>query len=121
MHLPGASVEISDSFSPLRFSFRFTMNLLGWFSFRTELERFYKVHHVLNFPAPHVALFCFVLAVLVHPDLNNRPIFDAIWTSSLYVDVVSLLPQLWLMGKQGDNKSVDAFSAHYIFLIAIIE
>lgn len=70
-----------------------------------------------SFAAPQVVVFCFLLAVLVHPDLNNRPFFDAIWTASLYVDVVSTLPQLWMIGKIGGK--VDALSAHYVFLIAV--
>ena len=31
-------------------------------------------------------LCCFCLAVLIHPDLNNRPLFDSVWTAALYVD-----------------------------------
>merc|ERR1719240_171176 len=70
-----------------------------------------------SFAAPQTICVCFVLAVLIHPDLNNRPFFDAIWTSSLYVDVVSTLPQLWMIGKIGSK--VDALSAHYVFLVAV--
>ena len=52
----------------------------------------------LNFPK---GLVCIVLAILIHPDLNNRPVFDSTWTGSLYIDVVSTLPQLWMIGKMG--------------------
>lgn len=69
-----------------------------------------------TFMAPQVCVCCFLLAVIIHPDLNNRPFFDAIWTSALYVDVVSTLPQLWMIGKIGGK--VDALSAHYVALIA---
>lgn len=43
--------------------------------------------------------------------------FDAIWTASLYVDVVSTLPQLWMIGRLGGK--VDALCAHYVALIAV--
>jgi len=70
-----------------------------------------------TFAASYVSFGCFCLAVVIHPDLNNRPFFDAIWTASLYVDVVSTLPQLWMIGKLGGK--VDALSAHYVALIAL--
>lgn len=70
-----------------------------------------------TFPAGKVCCVCGVLALLVHPDLNNRLIFDSIWTSSLYIDVVSTLPQLWMIGKLGGK--FDALSAHYVALVAV--
>lgn len=69
-----------------------------------------------TFPAAKVCAVCFVLSLLVHPDLNNRLFFDAIWTASLYIDVVSTLPQLWMIGKLGGK--FDALSAHYVALVA---
>jgi len=69
-----------------------------------------------TFAAEYILAGCFVLAAVNHPDLNNRPFFDAIWTASLYVDVVSTLPQLWMVGKCGGK--IDALSAHYVALVA---
>merc|ERR1719265_46653 len=69
-----------------------------------------------TFCTPAVCLGAIFLAMLIHPDLNNRPLFDAIWTSSLYVDVISTLPQLWMINKIGGR--VDALSAHYVALVA---
>merc|ERR1719265_2089965 len=63
-----------------------------------------------------VLLGCFVLGVLIHPDLNDRPFFDAIWAASLYIDVVSMVPQLWMMSKVGS--SVEALTGHYIAMVA---
>lgn len=70
-----------------------------------------------TFSAHYVCILCIILAILVHPDLNNRPIFDSTWTSSLYIDVVSTLPQLWMIGKMGGK--VEAISAHYVALVAV--
>jgi len=64
----------------------------------------------------HTVLVCAVLAVAIHPDLNNRPVFDSIWTASLYIDVVSMLPQLYLINKAGNK--LDALCAHYVALIS---
>jgi len=58
------------------------------------------------------AIVCFVLAVLIHPDLNARPIFDTLWTTALYIDVVAMVPQLWMMSKIGGE--VEALNCHYV-------
>lgn len=61
---------------------------------------------------------CFVLALLLHPRLNNRPVFDTLWTLALYVDVFAMLPQLWMVAKIETGGKLDGFNAHYIGAIA---
>jgi len=64
---------------------------------------------------------CFMLAVLLHPTFNDRPLFDTMWTFALYVDVFAMMPQLWMvskLGKEHGREGLDAMSAHYIFAIA---
>lgn len=61
--------------------------------------------------AKNMAIFCVALAVVVHPDLNDWPMFDIAWTTSLYLDTVSMLPQLFMSSKLG---KVPSFTAHYI-------
>merc|ERR1719281_1190612 len=51
-------------------------------------------------------------AILVHPDLNDALFWDSIWTSALYVDVVAMVPQLWMLSKIGGE--VDALNCHYV-------
>lgn len=41
-----------------------------------------------------LALGCFIFATLVHLDLNNRPVFDTVWTTALYIDVVTMVGPL---------------------------
>merc|ERR1719456_1119654 len=65
-----------------------------------------------DFDVKPALLFCFFLAVLVHPDLNDRVFFDTIWAAALYVDVVAMVPQLWLMSKVG--REVEALTGHYV-------
>jgi len=59
----------------------------------------------------NMVIGCVLLAVAVHPSLNDWATFDIAWTASLYIDTVSLLPQLWMSSKLG---SVPAFTAHYL-------
>merc|ERR550514_1408881 len=58
---------------------------------------------------------CAVLAVVVHPDLNEFPLFDILWATSLYIDVVAMAPQLWMMSKSG---GAEAVTSHYVAAIA---
>merc|ERR1719181_552414 len=61
---------------------------------------------------------CFVLAVVLHPHLNNRPVFDTLWTFALYVDMFAMMPQLWMISKLGVGSPVESLNAHYIMAIA---
>merc|ERR1719163_1623561 len=58
-----------------------------------------------------LALGCVALAVVVHPDLNDWATFDIAWTISLYLDTVSMIPQLFMSSKMG---KVPSYTAHYI-------
>jgi len=64
---------------------------------------------------------CITLAVLVHPDLNDRPLFDTTWTAALYIDSVAMFPQLWMMGRAGIGAETAATmgpSSHYLVGVA---
>jgi len=55
---------------------------------------------------------CVLLAVFVHGDLNDSPFFDVIWTISMYLDTIAMLPQLYLMMKKGGE--VEALTSHFV-------
>lgn len=60
---------------------------------------------------------CVLLAVFVHGDLNNSPLFDVLWTVSLNLDTVALIPQLWVVYKLGDR--ADALTPHYVAAVVV--
>jgi len=70
-----------------------------------------------NLEVMPMLLFCFVIGVLIHPDLNDRVLFDTIWATALYIDVIAMIPQLWMMSKVG--QAVEALTGHYVALIAL--
>merc|ERR1719240_844468 len=72
----------------------------------------YQEEHDSSFKVEIIALACFVVAVFVHPDLNNRPVFDTLWATALYIDVVAMLPQLAMMSKiKGE---IEALTSHFV-------
>lgn len=83
--------------------------------FKSHSSMYQSEHDTFN--VEMMALGCFVLAVLVHPDLNNRPVFDTLWTTALYIDVVAMMPQLSMMAKiRGE---VEALTSHYVGATAL--
>jgi len=55
---------------------------------------------------------CVILACLVHADLNRNIFFDVIWFTSLNLETVTLVPQLWMMSQIGGK--VNSVSAQFI-------
>jgi len=53
-----------------------------------------------------------VLAVLIHPSQHSYPPLDILWTTHLYVDALAMVPQLWMISKNGGK--VKGLTAHYI-------
>merc|ERR1719379_1611038 len=49
---------------------------------------------------------CFILAVIVHPNLNRWPLFDILWTTGCYLETLAMLPQLWMLSKIGEVEAL---------------
>merc|ERR1719168_224092 len=64
-----------------------------------------------------MALGSFVCAVVLHADMNSRPLFDALWMAGLFIGVVAVLPQLWLISRHGGR--VEALTSHFIAMMAV--
>jgi len=67
-------------------------------------------------PAVPLVLVSMMLAALLHGDMNDRPVFDTLWMTGLFADVVAVLPQLWLIARTG--RRADALTSHYIAAMA---
>jgi len=70
-----------------------------------------------SFPIAQACCLSLFLAVILHADMNDRPIFDTIWMTGLFISVFAVLPQLWLCQKAGGR--VEAFTSHYIAAMAV--
>lgn len=68
--------------------------------------------------AIHYFVFgCLLLSYFVHPDLNRRRVPDIAWTSALYMEAVSMVPQLYMMAKKGGE--VESLASHYIACVFV--
>lgn len=70
-----------------------------------------------SLPIVPMALGSFLCAVLFHADMNNRPLFDALWMAGLFMGVMAVLPQLWLIARTGGR--VEALTSHFIAMMAV--
>jgi len=53
-----------------------------------------------------------LLGALLHGDMDDNPLFDSLWLAGLFVSVMTVLPQYWMISKS--NGQVHALTAHYI-------
>jgi len=63
-------------------------------------------------PVTPFVLVSLVLAVLLHGDLDARPVFDILWMCGLFVGTVAVVPQIWLMTRNGAN--VPVVSSYFV-------
>jgi len=59
----------------------------------------------------------FVLACILHGDMNARKLFDILWMAGLFVSTVAVLPQLWLITRTGGH--IEALTSHHIAAMAV--
>ncbi|CAJ1430864.1 unnamed protein product, partial [Effrenium voratum] len=69
-----------------------------------------------SLPVLPMVAACFLLAALLHADMNSRPLFDTLWMAGLFLSVVSVLPQLWHIHQTGGV--ISACTGHYIAMLA---
>jgi len=70
-----------------------------------------------SLPLLAMILPCLLLAVFVHGNHNRSFFFDTAWQFSSNLEMVMILPQLWMMAKMGGK--VDAVTAHFVAAIVI--
>merc|ERR1719454_797700 len=69
-----------------------------------------------TFPVMPLVVFSFVLAILLHGNMNGRPLFDALWMVALFLSSIAVVPQLWLITRAGGR--VEALTSHHIAAMA---
>ncbi|KAL3517838.1 hypothetical protein ACH5RR_020427 [Cinchona calisaya] len=69
-----------------------------------------------NMPIYHVVVPCAVLAVFIHPHTSHARIYRMVWAFCIYLEAVSVLPQLRLMQ---NAKMIEPFTAHYVFALGV--
>ncbi|XP_073012532.1 uncharacterized protein [Typha latifolia] len=69
-----------------------------------------------NFAIYFVVLPCAILALIIHPSTTHNILNRIFWAFCVYLEAVSVLPQLRLMQ---NTKIVEPFTAHYVFALGV--
>nr|XP_023900857.1 putative ER lumen protein-retaining receptor C28H8.4 [Quercus suber] len=69
-----------------------------------------------NLPLYYVVVPCAILAIPIHPFTPHFLITRIFWAFGLYLEAVSVLPQLRLMQ---NAKMIEPFTAHYVFALGV--
>jgi hypothetical protein len=80
----------------------------------THRDSYQEEHDVLSLV--HMVPPCVLLAVVCHGDLNANFYLDTIWTISMNVDTIAMLPQLWMLAKIGGE--VEGLTSHFVAALA---
>merc|ERR550514_2367293 len=63
-------------------------------------------------PIAHIVLGSLLLGMLLHADMDDRPLFDTFWMASLFIGVAAVMPQLWMI--TCTSGCAAALTSHYI-------
>ncbi|CAA0815625.1 ER lumen protein retaining receptor family protein [Striga hermonthica] len=69
-----------------------------------------------NIALYYVVIPCAVIALLIHPSTSHHIINRIAWALCVYLEAVSVLPQLRVMQ---NTKIVEPFTAHYVFALGV--
>merc|ERR1719262_847756 len=71
-------------------------------AFVTHRSTYQEQHDSFPVSIQNLVMGCFVLAVVIHPNLDRWTFFDVMWTTGCYLETLSMLPQLWMLSKIGE-------------------
>ncbi|KAL4431200.1 hypothetical protein ABPG75_006456 [Micractinium tetrahymenae] len=94
-----------------------TLVATGWviYSLRGPLKESYQADMDITNPLL-VAAPCLLMAIIAHPSTRHFILFRILWAFCVYLEAVSVLPQLRMMQKA---KVVEKFTAHYVFALGL--
>lgn len=94
-----------------------TLGTTVWviYMIRFKLNSSY-MHEKDTVPIYYVAIPCAVLSLAIHPSTQHHIINRVVWAFCVYLEAVSVLPQLHVMQ---NTKIVEPFTAHYVFALGV--
>lgn len=83
-------------------------------TYEEPLDSFGSLHVPAKFGAVYLVAPTLVMALILHPNLNNSFLADTAWTFACYLESVAILPQLFMFQKKGGGE-VQQFISHFVF------
>jgi len=104
------STSMKNGYIPVDASGDFMYQLMDLAGLMCVCHLLYAIHktHAVTYqdevdtmPIMPLVVPSVVLAYFVHGDFNKDELYDIIWTTSLNLETLAMVPQLWMMAKQG--------------------
>jgi len=90
----------------------FTFTLVGTIVYLCRVRYIHTYNmDVDKFETLGLIVPCVILAVILHPNLNNFTISDVCWATALYLEALASLPQLFMFQKEN---RVYPWTAHFL-------
>jgi len=120
------STSLKNGYLPMDRTGDFMYQLVDFGTLMLVLHLLYCVHKTYRYsyqeehdslPLLPMVAPCLVLALFVHGTFNKSFLFDTAWAFSMNLEIVVMLPQLWMMARMGGK--VDTMTAHFVATFAI--
>jgi len=82
-------------------------------TYEKDSDRFGEMAVPPGYGALYLAVPALIIAVLLHPNLNEDFLSDVAWTYAMYLESVSVIPQLYMFQKQKTGV-VEIMNAHFV-------
>lgn len=93
---------------------------LFYIRYRMETDNSSSCQTCLDkWPVNLMRLGCFVLAACFHPDMNDRVVFDVLWMTGEFLECITLVPQVFLMGDRRWKIQSTSLSGYYLLCLAM--
>merc|ERR1719482_1538374 len=77
---------------------------------KTHAHSYQEEHDTL--PIGPLVAGCVILGYFIRANFNRHPLFDTMFAISVDLEVVAMIPQLWMLAKLGGQ--VDSMTAHFV-------
>lgn len=85
-------------------------------SYQADFDRFGEMNVPPGAGAAYIAAPIAIVALLIHPTLNQDFLSDFSWTYAMYLESAALIPQLFMFQKQKTGV-VELLTAHFVFAL----
>lgn len=82
-------------------------------TYQADCDKFGEFNVPPGYGIVYLAVPIFIIAILLHPSLNSDWLSDVAWTYAMYLESVSVIPQLYMFQKQ-TNGVVELLTAHFV-------
>lgn len=86
-------------------------------TYQAKADKFGGPHIPMQYGIVYLVVPALVLAMILHPKLNQNWFTDVSWTFALYLEAVAVGPQLYMFHRKGGE--VESFTSHFLVCLGL--